>query len=103
LDPAALARSLGEILRRHEVLRTRFTVSGRHPIQIPLPATVPFVPCVDLSGLSPAQEEELARRTAAEACRPFDLEHGSLLRAVLLRLGPESHRLLLTVHHIAAD
>ncbi|HEX4498795.1 MAG TPA: amino acid adenylation domain-containing protein, partial [Thermoanaerobaculia bacterium] len=108
LDPAALTVSLGEILRRHEGLRTRFVLSGRHPLQIPLPpaelAAVPLVPCIDLSALpAAAQEGELARRTAAEAARPFDLARGPLLHAVLLRRGPESHRLLLTVHHIAAD
>ncbi len=114
LDPAALAGSLGEILRRHEGLRTRFVLSetGRHPVQIPLPpaalAAVPLVPCIDLSALpAAAQEGEVSRRTAAEAARPFDLGRGPLLHAVLLRRGPESHpeshRLLLTVHHIAAD
>jgi len=108
LDPAALAGSLGEILRRHEGLRTRFVLSGRHPLQIPLPpaelAAVPLVPCIDLSALpATAREGELARRTAAEAARPFDLARGPLLHAVLLRRGPESHRLLLTVHHVAAD
>ena len=62
------------------------------------------MPCIDLSALpATAQEGELARRTAAEAARPFDLARGPLLHAVLLRRGPESHRLLLTVHHVAAD
>jgi amino acid adenylation domain-containing protein len=112
LDPAALAGSLGEILRRHEGLRTRFVLSGRQPLQIPLSpaelAAVPLVPCIDLSALpAAAQEGEVSRWTAAEAARPFDLGRGPLLHAVLLRHGPESHpeshRLLLTVHHIAAD
>jgi amino acid adenylation domain-containing protein len=108
LDPAALTVSLGEILRRHEGLRTRFVLSGRQPLQSPLPlaalAALPLVPCIDLSALpAAAQEGELARRTTAEAARPFDLARGLLLHAVLLRRGPESHRLLLTVHHIAAD
>ena len=108
LDPAALAGSLGEILRRHEGLRTRFVLSGRQPLQIPLPpaelAAVPLVPCIDLSALpAAAQEGEVSRWTAAEAARPFDLARGPLLHAVLLRRGPESHRLLLTVHHVAAD
>ena len=76
--------------------------------RFPLPpaelAALPLVPCIDLSALpATAREGELARRTAAEAARPFDLARGPLLHAVLLRRGPESHRLLLTVHHIAAD
>jgi amino acid adenylation domain-containing protein len=108
LDPAALAGSLAGILHRHEGLRTRFVLSGRHPLQIPLPpaelAAVPLVPCIDLSALpATAQEGEVSRWTAAEAARPFDLARGPLLHAVLLRRGPESHRLLLTVHHVAAD
>jgi len=105
LDPAALAGSLGEILRRHEGLRTRFVLSGRHPLQSPLPpAELALLPCIDLSALpAAAREGELARRTAEEAARPFDLARGPLLHAVLLRRGPESHRLLLTVHHVAAD
>jgi amino acid adenylation domain-containing protein len=108
LDVAALARSLGDILRRHEVLRTRFVLpagSGGQPVQIPLPpAAAPLLPCIDLSAVPPPfQDAELVRLTAAEARRPFDLERGTLLHAALLRRGPESHRLLLTVHHIAAD
>jgi len=103
LDPGALARSLGEILRRHEVLRTRFALVGRHPVQIPLPPPAEsLLPCIDLSALR-IQNTELARLTAEEARRPFAPERGFLLHAALVRLGPESHRLLLTVHHIAAD
>ncbi len=107
LDAAALARSLGEILRRHEVLRTRFALIGRQPVQIPLPPPAEsLLPCIDLSALRiqpHLQDSELARLTAQEARRSFDLERGFLLHAVLVRRGPESHRLLLTVHHIAAD
>jgi len=110
LDGAALARGLGEILRRHEVLRTRFALIERHPVQIPLslaePAAAALLPCIDLSALPvrlSLRDSELARLTAEEAGRPFDLERGSLLHAALVRLGPDSHRLLLTVHHIAAD
>ncbi|HEX3527349.1 MAG TPA: amino acid adenylation domain-containing protein [Thermoanaerobaculia bacterium] len=110
LDAGALARGLGEILRRHEVLRTRFALVGRHPVQIPLslaePAAAALLPCIDLSALPvqpSCQGSELARLTAEEARRPFAPERGSLLHAALVRLGPQSHRLLLTVHHIAAD
>ena len=44
--------------------------------------------------------EALARR---EAERPFDLETGPLVRATLLRLAPDEHVFLLTLHHIVAD
>src|SRR5205085_11432965 len=46
---------------------------------------------------------EVQRLTSHEAQRPFDLTRGPLLRAQVLRLGPQEHVLLLTVHHIVSD
>ncbi|HKV08764.1 MAG TPA: amino acid adenylation domain-containing protein, partial [Thermoanaerobaculia bacterium] len=46
---------------------------------------------------------EAARLTTLEAARPFDLANGPLLRAGLLRLGEDEHRLLATMHHIVSD
>jgi hypothetical protein len=57
---------------------------------------------VDLSGLE--APEAVARVEAGlEVRRPFDLARGPLLRVVVLRLGPETHVLLLTLHHIVSD
>ena len=50
-----------------------------------------------------AREAERERLAAEESRRPFDLAHGPLLRAALLRLGPEDHALLLTLHHVISD
>src|SRR5207237_9803454 len=108
LDVDALSRALGEVVRRHEVLRARFVDAGGAPEQIVEPAGPSFVSqllaplaVADLTGLAaPEREAEADRRTAAETARPFDLAAGPLLRATLLRLGPERHRLLLTLHHI---
>jgi natural product biosynthesis luciferase-like monooxygenase protein/FkbM family methyltransferase len=108
LRPEVLERCLAEIERRHEVLRTRFTVVDGVPVQIPLafesaPA-VPRLPLVDLSGLTDAaRQAESSRLAAVEARRPFDLSAGRPVRATLLRLAPEEHLLLLTQHHIASD
>ncbi|MCP4656225.1 MAG: amino acid adenylation domain-containing protein, partial [bacterium] len=104
LDDRALACALNEIVRRDEVLRTRFEAEAGVPVQVILPARGPALPVVDLQAMP-----EPARRTAAdrlmrrEARRPFDLARGHLLRVVLLRLGPGTHVLLLTVHHIVFD
>ncbi|HEY3478687.1 MAG TPA: condensation domain-containing protein, partial [Streptomyces sp.] len=66
-------------------------------------ASVPL-PLVDLSALPAGpREAEALRLAGAEARAPFDLEHGPVLRARLLRLAAEEHLLALTVHHIAAD
>jgi amino acid adenylation domain-containing protein len=104
LEPAALAAALAAIVRRHEVLRTRFAEADGEPVQIPEPAPPFVLPQVDLSALAGKERLEAAGRLAtAEAMQPFDLSQPPLLRAVLLRLGGEEHRLLLTVHHIASD
>jgi amino acid adenylation domain-containing protein len=60
------------------------------------------LPVEDLSAF-PDPAAEAARRAAEDARTPFDLARGPVLRARLLRLGPEEHALLLTLHHIAGD
>ncbi|UFP96149.1 non-ribosomal peptide synthetase [Gloeobacter morelensis] len=106
LDLDALGRCFTEVVRRHESLRTTFTLQGGQPVQRIAPPTNDDAPLrvVDLCALAePQREAHLQQLLAAEACRPFDLEHGPLLRTVVIRLGEDEHALLLTLHHIAAD
>jgi hypothetical protein len=104
LDPAALERSFGEIVRRHEVLRTAFRLVGDEPAQLILPELPLRIALVDLAAYPEAERLARTDRLAeAEARRPFDLEQPPLLRATLVRLGPEDHVLLLTIHHIVFD
>ncbi|HJX27815.1 MAG TPA: amino acid adenylation domain-containing protein, partial [Thermoanaerobaculia bacterium] len=104
LDPGVLALCLGEIVRRHEALRTVFAVRDSAPLQVIRPA-VPFpLPVVDLSGLPEnAAEPQALALVREEAARPFDLAHGPLLRGLLLRLAKGEHVVALTMHHIASD
>jgi hypothetical protein len=104
LDVVALERALTEIVGRHEVLRTTFPATHGRPYQrIATPRPV-VVPLDDLRGPAPEEvEREARRRAAAEAERPFDLATGPVMRSRLLRLAPEEHVLLLTLHHIVAD
>jgi hypothetical protein len=100
----ALARALNEIVRRHEALRTRFAAVDGQPVQVIAPRLEVPLPVVDLGALPESEREPEARRRAREeALRPFDLAHGPLLRASLLRLGDREHVVLLTMHHIVAD
>ncbi len=104
LDADALARALGEIVGRHEVLRTVFDVEDGEPVQVVLPWRPLELPLVDLGGRTEEERrEELDRRAGAEARREFDLAAGPLFHAELLRLAPEEHVLLLTMHHIVSD
>ncbi|HET7460272.1 MAG TPA: amino acid adenylation domain-containing protein, partial [Longimicrobium sp.] len=104
LDERALERSLGEIVRRHEALRTVFTEADGSPVQVVAPFGGFALPVEELSGLGEAEREAAVRRRAGEeARRAFDLSAGPLFRAALLRLGSEEHVLLLTMHHIVGD
>jgi amino acid adenylation domain-containing protein/non-ribosomal peptide synthase protein (TIGR01720 family) len=104
LSEEALRRSLEEITRRHRVLRATFGSREGRPVQRIAPGFSVTLHRIDLRRLPPAGREELARTLAGEeARRPFDLERGPLLRAVVLRLGERDRFLLLTLHHIVCD
>jgi non-ribosomal peptide synthetase component F len=104
LDEVALERSLGEIVRRHEALRTTFAEVDGSPVQVIAPFGGFVVPVENLSELSEADRETAVNQRARdEAARPFDLAAGPLFRAALLRLGGEDHVLLLSMHHIVSD
>ena len=104
LDYRALKRSLNEIVRRHESLRTNFTSTVGRPRQVVTPTLNLTLSLIDLSGLSEHDCVRQARRlTDEEAQRPFNLVEGPLVRAVLLRLETQQHDVLFTTHHIVFD
>ena len=104
LDVAALERALAEIVRRHDVLRTRFAIVDGDLCQVVAPVLPEALVVEDLGALpSPQREAEARRRTGDEVARPFDLGRGPPFRARLLRLAPDEHWLLVTLHHIVSD
>ncbi|MDQ1591888.1 MAG: hypothetical protein QOG71_2515, partial [Pyrinomonadaceae bacterium] len=105
LDVDALAASLTEIVRRHEVLRTSFPIVDGAPVQLIHEARPVPVHVVDVSDFDTGVREQAARQLAdAEASRPFDLAAETLfVRALLVRLGEEDHALVVVLHHIVAD
>jgi amino acid adenylation domain-containing protein len=104
LDVPALGAALREIVRRHEPLRSVYAAARGGPLQRVLPPGPVPLPEVDLRVLPPERRRrDLEALARAEARRPFALERGTPLRAVLVRLEAGSQALLLTVHHIAAD
>lgn len=104
LNSEALERSLGEIRRRHETLRTTFPAVDGFPIQVIAQPQIVELPWVDLSGLPDEQRRTRILRIAAEEVRrPFNVAGGPLMRALLLRLSEEHSVLLLTWHTLVAD
>ena len=104
LDTIALRRSLQEIVRRHEVLRSIVRLQEGRPWQIVRPPVEIGLPLVDLQA-TPAAEREtaLSEQLQRQAVLPFDLSRDLLLRPHLWRLGEADHVLLLATHHLAAD
>lgn len=104
LNIPALERTLNEIIRRHENLRTTFREVEDQPVQVIAPeATLPLKH-IDLQYLPEEEREREAVRLAyAEAHTPFDLACGPLIRATLIHLGPEDFAWLWTMHHIICD
>ena len=104
LNVTALERSVSEIVRRHEALRTTFTTVDGRPAQVIAPTLTVRLPVVNLRELPESDREAEVRRLAIEeARRPFNLAKGPLLRVTLLRLADEEHVGLLTMHHIVSD
>lgn len=104
VDLEALQKSLNEIVRRHEALRTVFRDHEGQPLQHVLPELNLSLPVIDLTALTAAERDaEVRRLTNDEATTAFDLHSGPLLRATLLKLSKDNQVLLLTMHHIIAD
>jgi amino acid adenylation domain-containing protein len=99
-----MEKSINEIVRRHDALRTRFIISEGKPVQIISPNLTIEIPFFDLSKLPDNEREfEGNRMVIGEAQTPFDLSKGPLIRARLIYMGENEHILLHTIHHIVSD
>jgi acyl carrier protein len=99
VDVGALGAALGDVVGRHEVLRTVFPAEGGVPFQRVLG--------VGESGFGLVVAEvagaDVAGVVAQVAGEPFDLAAEVPVRAVLLRVGVAEHVLVVVMHHVAGD
>src|SRR5579864_4352276 len=104
LDRAALRRALNQIVARHEVLRTVFTLVDDKPLQrIADKRDSQFELTEDDLRECDGAAAELERLIAKEAGTSIDLEAGPPIRGRLIRQGDEEYVLLITIHHIVSD
>ncbi|MBI4206771.1 MAG: amino acid adenylation domain-containing protein [Betaproteobacteria bacterium] len=104
LDVPALERSVNEIIKRHEGLRTTFVVRDGEPVQRihpDLEIRVKVTPLDHLRGEE--RENKLQALASEESLRSFDLSRLPLIRVSVFRLGAVEHVLILNFHHIVAD
>jgi amino acid adenylation domain-containing protein len=97
LDPAALVAALNDVIGRHEVLRTIFPAQNGEPYQEVLERAE--LACE----VTTAREADTAHLIEQAVARPIDLRTEIPLRAQLLATRPDSHLLVLVIHHIAGD
>lgn len=100
-----LQQAFQVLVNRHESLRTRFATNAQGmAIQCIEEQLTLDVPLIDLTALSPEQQESQASALALqEAGTPFDLTRAPMIRIKILRRSVTEHILLLTLHHIIAD
>jgi amino acid adenylation domain-containing protein len=104
VDDDVLERALQEIVRRHDVLRTTFAALRGEPVQRVAPTLHLALDRIDVSALPREQRDREVGSLASEAAsRPFDLEHGPLIRAGLVHVSGGEHVLLIALHHIVSD
>jgi aspartate racemase len=103
LDVVALENSINAIVARHETLRTKFAAVDGEPFQVVSsdPLRLEFVDLTLAPGVDVQVESQ--RLMSAAAQQPFDLGRDYPLRASLMKLAPDEHLLLLTMHHIVSD
>lgn len=97
-DTGAFTRGLEALVNRHESLRSVFRCSSGEWVQAV--ASQPRAGVTIEPGGTPA---EAHTRMLAEAARPFDIEHGPLLRCTVYSIADGSHRILLVAHHLVCD
>ncbi|MDP4489532.1 amino acid adenylation domain-containing protein [Pseudoalteromonas piscicida] len=104
INVAHLQRTFTTIIDRHEALRTTYCEENGQVVQWVQAATEIDLPVIDLTELTQSeQEQRIAELRLAEAHRIFNLTKDVMLRVTLLKLGAQSHILLVTTHHIATD
>lgn len=100
IDPGLLQRGLAAVAARHDALRTVFTlVDGEAAMRVLPQAEIPW----RMGDTAPDDDQAIAEWLMREAAAPFDIEHGPLLRAAQLRVGPAASVVCLTVHHLVCD
>ncbi|MDM8554700.1 amino acid adenylation domain-containing protein [Desulfococcaceae bacterium HSG7] len=104
LDVNILSRSVNAIIRRHEALRTVFTIVDDVPVQIIKPPFALKLTCENFQNNKKTDHQTGVQIwIKKKACEPFNLEQGPLIRTALLRIADDEHIFSLTMHHSISD
>lgn len=99
-----LSRSMNAIIRRHEALRTVFTIVDDVPVQVIKPPFAFNLKCETIQYHQNTDGQTSVRTwIRKKACESFNLEKGPLIRAALLKVDNDEYIFSLTMHHIISD
>jgi acyl-CoA synthetase (AMP-forming)/AMP-acid ligase II len=103
-DEAVLERSINEIVRRHEILRTTLAhIDGRY-VQVIAPQLAVALAFDDLQALPRSKKETIGHQLIQEeVLHAFDLAKGPLIRVRLVRLSKQEHLFLISMHQVICD
>lgn len=103
-DMTAVNRTLDDLYRRHEVLRSTFHMWQGQPIQLIGSERNMQPNVIDMRGLTREMRQKHAYDLIRdELYQPFDLEGGPLFRVSLMLFSNRQRALLLTMHHVIGD
>src|SRR6185295_14068533 len=105
LDPEAIAAAARRVVKRHEILRTVFRrpLGASNPVQVILDEPTLAFRSVDMTVQEAGEQRIWLQQLQEEANAPFNLEHGPLLRCILVRLAPADNVLYVTLHSLCGD
>ncbi|SET96720.1 non-ribosomal peptide synthetase [Hymenobacter actinosclerus] len=105
LDVDVLARSLAELGRRHDILRTSFVYDKvEQPLQVVLRNRCIGLSIEDLTELSAAEAQARVVTCRQQAvAQGFDLTRDPLIRLAVLRTAATVHEFVWSYHHILMD
>ena len=104
VNQTILQKCLNEIVRRHEALRTSFTLNNGQPVQVINQAEPLTLAVEDLRSLPESERSRVTERLTTEFIqKPFDLSSKSLIRAKFAQISHKNYHLIIVLHHIIAD
>ena len=102
LDADRMKQSIDKVVQRHGSLRSTFSDDGQQVI-VHKDVNYDFEFIDFRSGLNVDQEQAVQEVIINQACTPFDLVKGPLLRVVLQQISDTKHKLTITAHHLVLD
>ena len=97
-------KSLNEIIKRHEILRTTFGLIDDQPKQLIHPECVIKIKIIDLSDYTGQELDiQLHNSVLKEVTKPFDLTKLPLIRAIVFKISDDENVFILNIHHIVTD